>query len=132
MGEAGGGSEWSLRYMDSGMEVRLCNGKVRGFSFYKSFRGRLYASGLRIGDSLEDMEAVYGEVLKDRKVNDLCDWMLDRVLLIRRGGPQWEGGPVAKLYYYDAGLYVFFDEGYRVSGFGLNKKTDYIEQIDNE
>ena len=125
LGEAKGGSEHSLKYKNSRMGLCLCGGKVKHFNFHQDFKGTLYTSGLGIGHTLGDVEAAYGEIPKERLVDELCAWRLDRTLLIRRGGPQDGDGAVSKLHYYDAGVYFLFGEDGRIVGFGLFRKTNY-------
>lgn len=128
LGEAKGGSAYTLRYMGSAMEVRLRDGKVCGFSFYRGFRGSLFRSGLGVGDSVAAVEEAYGEAHNVRHVDELTDWTLDRTLLIRRGGPKYEGGPASKLRYPDVGMCFFFDSDDRVRGFWMFRKTGYADR----
>ena len=129
LGEPGGGSEHSLRYLDSGLEIRLYDGKVRGFSFYRRFRGKLFVSELGMGDTLENVQEAYGELAGERSVKELTDWTLDKTLLVRRDGPKRDGEAVSKLSYYDAGLYFFFDEQDQIVGFGVNRETNYARRF---
>ena len=128
LGEAGGGCEHSLRYPESCVSFCLCGGKVRVIHFLPGFRGRLVKSALGMGDTLEAVEEAYGEITKEREVDELCGWQLDRTLLIRRGGAMPDDPTVAKVYYYEAGVYFQFDEQYQVYEFGLFRKTGYAHR----
>lgn len=132
LGEAEGGSEWSRRYRQLGLHIQLYEGKVYGMQFDDQFQGSLLTSGLGIGDTLADLEWAYGPILKVREVADHNAWNLDRILLVRRGGPQVERGDASKIAYYDLGMYFFLDEHERIMRFGLSKYTGYALRPANE
>lgn len=80
---------------------------------------------------MADVETAYGEILKERQVDELCDWRLDRTLLIRRGGPEEEDEAVSKLYYYEVGIYLLFDKQERIVGFGMYAGTGRLEMAES-
>jgi len=132
LGDADAGSENHRKYSKIGLTVQLCEGKVFRISFHKAFAGRLFTSGLRMGSSLEEVERSYGPILERREVQDHNAWTLDRVLLIRRNGPQSKEGPCSKLHYYDLGMYFYFDEHGLVCAFGLSRRTGYALRAPEE
>jgi len=132
LGEAEGGSEWHRRYPQLGLHIQLYEGKVYGMLFNERFPGTLLTSGLGIGDILADLERAYRPILERREVADHNAWNLDRILLVRRGGPQFEGGDASKIAYYDLGMYFFLDEHERIIRFGLSKYTGYALRSPDE
>lgn len=125
LGEADAGSEHYRRYVQLGLYIQLYEGKVYTLTFDERFPGKLLTSGLGIGDTLADLEHAYGPVLERREVGDHNAWQLDRVLLVRQGGPQFQGGDGSKIEYYDLGMYFYLDEHQRILRFGLSKTTWY-------
>ena len=125
LGGAAAGSPVSRMYADSRFKVHFEKNAVSGFTFHDGFRGMLATSDLGIGDWLEDVESAYGEILSQRPVDELGDWVLDRTLLTRRGGADQQDGSVLKLCYYSVGLCVLFDDEGRINGFDLTRKTGY-------
>lgn len=125
LGEADAGSEHHREYRRIGLYVQLSHDKVYHLIFHPSFPGILFSSELGIGDTLADVQRAYGPILERREVVDHNAWRLDRVLLVRRGGPQFKGGDASKLHYYDLGMYFYFDEHERIYRFGLSDRTEY-------
>lgn len=130
LGAAEGGSEHHLSYASSGVQFCFCGGTLKDLHFRKGFRGKLYTSGLGIGSTLDAVVSSYGEVQAEKEVDDLCGWMLDRTLLVRRGEATADDETVYKLYYYDAGLFFLFDEQQIVREFGVFKKTDFLARFE--
>ena len=110
LGPPEGGSEHYITYDSSGIQVCFCGDRVKDIHFEAAFRGKLFESGLGIGNDLDEVIAAYGELKEEKVVDSVCGWMLDRVLLVH-ADPVPADEPAYKLSYYDQGLFFLFDDG---------------------
>jgi len=132
LGKADGGSERHREYLQLGLHIQLHEDKVYTILFQDRFPGTLLTSGLRIGDTLLDLERAYGPILQRREVADHNAWTLDRILLVREAAPQSESGDASKIEFYDLGMAFFLDEQGRIVHFRLSKYTGYALRSPDE
>ncbi|MBI4716465.1 MAG: hypothetical protein HY763_01555 [Planctomycetes bacterium] len=126
LGAADGGTEGSLRFSRNRLSVCFCGGRATDIHFYPGFRGKLVGSRIGIGDTYEQVEAAYGVIERRRDVESLCSWRLNRTLLVKIGAPDSDEPAVAKLYYYDEGVFFLFDSNFRVCEFGVMPKREGV------
>lgn len=139
LGPPDAGSEAAWRYRELGITVAFDEGRASAFFFHEghpsgsfytgSFAGKLAASGVGIGDHLEDVEAFYGAVLERQRVQSLSKLAPSRVLLVCQGCTAYTTGNAARLYYRDLGLYFDFDDRERIVAFGVTQPPARARRI---
>lgn len=81
LGNASSGSDNDRRFTNPDIRAAFEDGRLRSLRFGEDFRGRLSETGIRMGDTVEDVLTAYGEALAQREVENLSAWHLDRTLV---------------------------------------------------